>query len=1021
MTTFESEASIEEKLIQQLVEGESQWTFRGDIHTFDDLWNNFRKILIQNNKEIFDEHPLTDSEFQQVQNQIRFPTFYDAAKWLMRENGIVRVTIQREDAELGKVYPVVFKRADVAGGSSVYEVVHQIEFDRQEKMNRDRRGDVTLLINGLPMIQIELKNRSHPYREAFNQIKKYLKEGAFRDIFSTLQMFVVSNASDTRYIATAGESDLNEKFLSAWLDEDNQPVTEYIAFAKAVLSIPAAHRMVSQYTVLDSERKALIMLRPYQIHAVEAIRNAVNPYTGGGRQSGYIWHTTGSGKTLTSYKVAHYLSQLPSVRKVVFIVDRRDLDNQTTGSFQAYAAYDTIDVSETDNTRDLVKKLQSDKGDVLITTIQKMQNVMRRYPEGTKEYEKLHILRPVFVVDECHRALSPLAQHLINQYFSRPLWYGFTGTPIFSEDAKDSPGDLPKTTEEQYGKCLNKYTIKEALHDGAVLGFQVEYHNTFDMEALAAEHDIPWTPDEDGYHLETALMQHKLLDAAYEDDQHMLQVVDFIINKASGKFGLNRGKGNTYAAILTTSSIKQAQRYYQLFKRVKEGKEPTVSIHDDIKRQLSDFPKVAITYSVGENNDKDSFNQDQMKESMQDYNAMFGTQYTMEQLGAYNSNINDRLARKKKIYQVRESQLDIVIVVDRLLTGFDAPCLSTLFIDRKPLRSYGIIQAFSRTNRLYDNQKRFGQIVIFQMPAHFKRAVDDAMRLYSSGGGNYVQAPSWEVAEARFKKAIRNLRQAAPTPEAIDTLSKAEKLRFLKAYREFDDAYSDVQVYSPYQVKELPKDYLIDAPTIEAYSGKFNNVKEEFRKDPDDDDPDVNLVIDYDLRCYHMDQIDEDYILRLMEATRSDESAFIFEDSGKNQKIIEEINEEILRFRKTNPARAKILDDMWHEYQDKPRNFVNQNFVDVLHERIDSRIKGLIDEFASEWCLDPEALKFFMETYDVAKDPSEKQDNQDALKKAAHPKEYRKYHPHIGLKYWPKLLDSLREFYVQHLQKLLER
>jgi type I restriction enzyme R subunit len=406
---------------------------------------------------------------------------------------------------------------------------------------------------------------------------------------------------------------------------------------------------------------------------------------------------------------------------------------------------------------------------------------------------------------------------------------------------------------------------------------------------------------------------------------------------------------------------------------------------------------------------------------MQDYNAMFGTQYTMEQLGAYNSNINDRLARKKKIYQVRENQLDIVIVVDRLLTGFDAPCLSTLFIDRKPMRSYGIIQAFSRTNRLYDNQKRFGQIVIFQMPAHFKRAVDDAMRLYSSGGGNYVQAPSWEVAEARFKKAIRNLRQAAPTPEAIDTMSKAEKLRFLKAYREFDDAYSDVQVYSPYQVKELPKDYLIDAPTIEAYSGKFNNVKEEFRKDPDDDDPDVNLVIDYDLRCYHMDQIDEDYILRLMEATRSDESAFIFEDSGKNQKIIEEINEEILRFRKTNPARAKILDDMWHEYQDKPRNFVNQNFVDALHERIDSRIKGLIDEFASEWCINPEALEFFVETYDVTKDPSEKQDNQDALKKAAHPKEYRKDHPHIGLKYWPKLLDSLREFYVQHLQKLLER
>ena len=1020
MIVFESEASIEEKLIKQLVQGESQWTFRDDLHTFADLWQNFRHILVQHNKDIFADHPLTDNEFQQVQNQLRFPTFYDAAKWLMGENGIVRVSIQREDASLGTVYPVVFKRADIAGGSSVYEVVHQIDFPRREVMNRDRRGDVTLLINGMPMIQIELKNRSHPYREAFNQIKKYLKEGAFRDIYSTLQMFVVSNASDTRYIATAAESNLNEKFLSAWLDEHNQPVTEYLAFAKAVLSIPAAHRMVSQYTVLDSERKALIMLRPYQIHAVEAIRDAVNPYTNGGRHSGYIWHTTGSGKTLTSYKVAHYLTQLPSIRKVVFIVDRRDLDNQTTGSFQAYAAYDTIDVSETDNTRDLVKKLQSDKGDVLVTTIQKLQNVMRRYPEGTKEYEKLHTVKPVFVVDECHRAVSPLAQHLINQYFARPLWYGFTGTPIFSEDAKDSPGDLPATTEEQYGKCLNKYTIKEALHDGAVLGFQVEYHNTFDMKKLAADNGVKWQDAADDYQLESILQHKKILDAAYEDDQHMLQVIDFIINQCAGKLGLNKGRGNTYTAILTTSSIKQAQRYYQLFKDVKAGKVPSVTVHDDIKRQLSDFPKVAITYSVAENGEKDSFNQDQMKESMQDYNAMFGTQYTMEQLGAYNSNINDRLARKKKIYQVREAQIDLVIVVDRLLTGFDAPSLSTLFIDRKPMRSYGIIQAFSRTNRLYDNQKRFGQIVIFQVPAHFKKAVDDAMRLYSSGGGSYVQAPTWDVAEKRFQQAIRDLRQAAPTPDAVDTMSKAEKLRFLKAYRNFDDAYSDIQVYSPYQVKELPKDYLIDAPTIEAYSGKFSNVKEEFRKDTGGDDPDVNLAINYELRCCHTDQIDEDYILRLMEATRADESALLIDTTGKNQKIIKEINDEITRFRKTNPARAEVLESIWKDYQDNPSHFINRNFVDVLNQRVDKRTRQIIDDFAAEWCVDPAALAFFIETYDISKDPDEKQENQDALRKHADIKAYRKTHPNIGLKYWRLFLQAIRELYVQKLQKLLE-
>lgn len=1022
MTAFEPELNIEEHLIQQLTEKQSQWTLRDDIRTMQDLWKNFRRILLLNNKELFDEHPLTDLEFLQIQDQLRFPTFYDAAKWLMGENGIARLRVQREDAALGTVYPVVFKRVDIAGGSSVYEVVHQIEFPRKEQMNRDRRGDVTLLINGLPMIHIELKNRHHPYKEAFNQIKKYLKEGVFRDIFSTLQMFVVSNGSDTRYIAAAAESGLNEKFLSSWLDDANQPITDYLSFAKSVLSIPAAHKMVSQYTVLDSERKAIILLRPYQIHAIESIRNAVNPYTDGGTQSGFIWHTTGSGKTLTSYKVAHYLTQIPSVEKVVFVVDRRDLDNQTTGSFQAYAEYDTIDVNETDNTGDLVKKLQFDKGDVIVTTIQKLQIIMKRYPAGSKKYEKLHKLRLVFVVDECHRAVSPMAQDQINHYFTNPLWYGFTGTPIFSEDAKDSPGDLPATTEEQYGACLNKYTIKEALHDGAVLGFQVEYHNTFDMRVLAKQNNIEkWTQDDDGFGLETALLKAKVIDTAYEDEEHMLRVVDFIVNKASGKFGLKRGKGDTYTAILTTSSIKQAQRYYQLFKRVKAGAEPRVTISDDVKRQLADFPKVAITYSVSENGDNDSFNQDQMKESMSDYNEMFGTQYTMEQIDAYNCNINDRLARKKKLYQVREAQLDLVIVVDRLLTGFDAPSLSTLFIDRKPMRSYGIIQAFSRTNRLYDSQKRFGQIVIFQVPAHFKRAVDHAMKLYSSGGGSYVQAPSWEEAEKKFRKALQKLRAIAAAPENVDGLSKKQKLQFLKAYRELDDAYSDLQVYSQFQDKDLTNDYQIDEKAIEEYSGKFNNVKEELKEGNDNEDPEVNTAINYELRCYHVDQIDEDYILRLMEATRSDESALVMDETAKNQKIIKEINEEIARFRKTNPARAEILETIWKEYQESPANFVNKNFVDVLNDRVQAKARAMISVFAKEWCVDPDALAFFVETYDAAKDPQDKQVNQDALKKVSNAKEYRKTHPNIGLKYWRLLLEGIRKLYIEKLQKLIER
>ena len=581
---------------------------------------------------------------------------------------------------------------------------------------------------------------------------------------------------------------------------------------------------------------------------------------------------------------------------------------------------------------------------------------------------------------------------------------------------------MPKTTEEQFGKCLNKYTIKEALHDGSVLGFQVEYHNTFNLEELARKNSITnWEKDEDGYGLESVLIKKKLIDAAYEDEGHMLKVVDFIINKSAGKLGLNRGKGNTYTAILTTSSIKQAQRYYDLFKRVKAGKEPTVTINEEIKRKLSDFPKVAITYSVSENTDTASFNQDKMKESMKDYNDLFGTQFTMEQLNAYNANVNDRLARKKKLFQVREAQLDLVIVVDRLLTGFDAPSLSTLFIDRKPMRSYSIIQAFSRTNRLFDNLKRYGQIVSFQAPAHFKRAVDHAMKLYSMGGGNYVQAPTWEEAEKTFQEALRKLRQMAPTPEAVDGLTQKEKLKFLKAYRDFDDAYSDLQVYSEYQERNLERDYRITEEIIESYNGKFVNVKDDLKKGPTDlDDPDINIAINYNLRCWHSDQIDEDYILKLMEATRTDETSLIMVQDTRTKRMIKEINEEIERFRKTNPARAEILEGIWKEYQDNPSIFINQNFADVMNDRVRSEVKKLVDAFAKEWCIEQGSLEFFIETYDINKDPNDKQANQDALKKASDVKEYRKTHPNIGLKYWRLLLENIRKLYTEKLQKLLE-
>ena len=551
----------------------------------------------------------------------------------------------------------------------------------------------------------------------------------------------------------------------------------------------------------------------------------------------------------------------------------------------------------------------------------------------------------------------------------------------------------------------------------------MEYRNTFNMKELAEKNNVTgWVEDEDGYSIESALLRKKILDAAYEDDNHMRQVVDFILNRSSGKLGLDRGKGNNFTGILATSSIRQAQRYYQLLKEVKEGKVPGLEISNAVKQKLSDFPKVAITYSVTENDKNSSVNQDRMKESMADYNKMFGTQYSMDQLNAYNTNVNDRLARKKKQYQVREAQLDLVIVVDRLLAGFDAPSLSTLFIDRRPMRSYGIIQAFSRTNRLFDSQKRFGQIVTFQVPAHFKRAVDEAMTLYSAGGGSFVQAPTWEEADKKFREALKKLLQVADNPEAVDQLTKKQKIAFLRAFRDFDNAYGDLQVYSEFQDRELKRDYQISKESIEGYIGKFINVKEELNpNDPDGEDEEVNTAINYDLRSCHQDQIDEDYILKLMEATRPDEPTLVIVDSAQNQKLFQEINEEIARFRKTNPARAEILEEIWKEYQADPSTFANRSFTDVMNDRVQARLKDAIDAFAREWCVDPEALEFFMETYDAGKDPHDKQMNQDALQKASSSKEYRKSHPDIGLKYWRRLLEGIRKLYAEKIQKLIEQ
>ena len=732
----ELESMIEEKLIEQLIYGDSQWTYREDLKTEEDLWANFRYILEQNNKDRLDGEGLSDSEFEQVKNQLQFSSFYKAGEWLVGENGKVMVHVQR-DTE--KLHLVVMNHEHIAGGSSVYEVINQykaLKSDDEDSTDvRDRRFDVTLMINGLPMIHIELKNKQHSYMDGFWQIKKYIGEGKFTGIFSAVQMFVVSNGVDTRYFAAAGDTELNPKFMSGWVDRKNNTVSDYLSFAKSVLRIPQAHEMIARYTVLDEDARRLILLRPYQIHAIESIREASK--TG---ESGFVWHTTGSGKTLTSYKATrNLLMDIPSIDKTIFLIDRKDLDTQTTMAFQAYANNDLVDVDETDNVNDLKKKLKSADRQVIVTTIQKMQILIsKRLQEGTPDFDKIKNLRIAFVVDECHRAVTPKTKRELERFFGRSLWYGFTGTPRFAENPYPQMGDLPRTTEELYGKCLHSYTIQNAIHDKAVLGFQVEHNGPKNM-----------TDETDS--------------SQYDNEAHMLKVLDVILNKSYYKLGFQNGKGMTYECMLTTKSIQVAQKYYELLTRVKNG-ETSLVIDEKIRQVLPDFPKFAITYSVTENEEGSHVNQEKMQKSLNDYNGMFGTKYEMSQIQSYNGNLNKRLARKDARFKSRREQLDLVIVVDRLLTGFDAPCMSTIFIDRQPMGPHDLIQAFSRTNRIYDTNKTYGQIVTFQAPMLFKKCVDNAVKLYSAGSTETALLAEWDEVEPAFRKALSALKICAEKP-----------------------------------------------------------------------------------------------------------------------------------------------------------------------------------------------------------------------------------------------------------------
>ncbi|PFO62772.1 type I restriction endonuclease subunit R [Bacillus cereus] len=992
------EAEVERRLIEVLGEGHNQWNYRPDLKSEEDLWKNLRQKIIQNNLSEIGEHPISDKEFDNIKIELlsRTRTPFDAARWLKGENGISRITIEREDVSLGSMSLVLYSNQDIGGGISTYEVVHQIAKQKANVDGRDRRFDVTLLINGLPIVQIELKQVSAKdgVFQAYNQIKKYAEEGMFRNnIFSTLQLFVISNEQTTRYFANAMPKDMHKKFVFSWRTTDNRKVENLYEFVKQVLNIPDAHRLIANYTIVseDQDNKALMVLHPYQIHAIKALFTSAMRH-----ESGYVWHATGSGKTLTSFVATKLLARKPGVDRTIMLIDRKDLDNQTTTEFTKFASEFNTGISSgnaksnslivgTGSAKELSDTLLFDANSntVIITTRQKLEAALRyaqkqEEQKGTKRFKKLLGQHIVFVVDECHRALSAEGMEEIKKIFPNSTWFGFTGTPIFNENKKQAKGRLARITRDQYGEVLHTYTIKNALDDGAVLGFQVEHEDTIEPTAFnnyifdklcQDEKYTHFSNDEINDIIDQMNGMEKevyLEPSSFERDEHIQKVIRKIFrpDNAYTKFDFQNGRPQK-SAILTTSSIDMAKRYYQAIKEM--TKDPEWLTKEFVGHQIRkgraiedpDFPRIAITYSIQENEGNSKQLQDEMKDIIKDYNDYYCTAWSIEDIERYNGDINNRLARKRAEFKEFGKQIDLVIVVDRLLTGFDAPTIQTLFVDRN-LSYANLIQAFSRTNRTYPGKTK-GLIVTFRKPSTMEHNVKEATRVYSEAKeeSNLVY-PTYDESKKRFKKAHKSLTTLVPNPTDINEHSSFEtRIKFVKYFQELNNAYEALVTYDDYN-DDMEKSIALQEQvnTLEEYIGVYNTVKgslvgEGGQDGPNPDFSDIEFYGENAIKIY---DIDSTYIDRLLGTY-----------SANNQNIRDEIEKALQKLKKSEVVKEIYLNIL--SAIDNKEIDPDKDIFEVKRSFFTTARNHVIIQFANTWFVDESELYTSAMQYIIGADP----------------------------------------------------
>ena len=899
----QSEAALENGLIATLQQMNYEYV---QIEEEKNLRTNFKSQLEKHNRKRLEEigrTEFTEAEFEKILIYLEGGTRFEKAKKLRD-----LFPLELDNGE--RLWVEFLNRTHWC--QNEFQVSHQITVEGRKKC----RYDVTILINGLPLVQIELKRRGVELKQAYNQIQRYHKT-SFHGLFDYVQLFVISNGVNTRYFANNPNS--GYKFTFNWTDADNVPFNELEKFATSFFDKCTLGKIIGKYIVLHEGDKCLMVLRPYQFYAVEKILDRVK----NSNNNGYIWHTTGAGKTLTSFKAAQLVAELDDVDKVMFVVDRHDLDTQTQSE---YEAFEPGAVDSTDNTDELVKRLHGNSK-IIITTIQKLNAAVSKQ-WYSRRIEEIRHARIVMIFDECHRSHFGDCHKNIVRFFDNTQIFGFTGTPIFVENAVDG-----HTTKEIFGNCLHKYLIKDAIADENVLGFLVEYY-------------------------------HGNADVDNANQNRMTEIAKFILNN----FNKSTFDGE-FDALFAVQSVSTLIRYYKIFKSLN----PKIRIGAVFTYASNSSQDDALTgMNTGSYVSESTGEADELQAIMDDYNDMFGTSFTTENFRAYYDDINLRMKKKKTDMK----PLDLCLVVGMFLTGFDSKKLNTLYVD-KNMDYHGLLQAFSRTNRVLNEKKRFGKIVCFR---DLKSNVDASIKLFSNSNNleDIVRPPFNEV-KKNYQELTTNFLEQYPTPSSIDLLqSEKDKKQFILAFRDVIKKHAEIQVYDEFE--EDAADLGMTEQQFMDFRSKYLDIYDTFaggckpseeNQTPDEDTESTETStesgiddIDFCLELLHSDIINVTYILELI----ADLNPYSADYKEKRTYIIDTmIKDAELR------NKAKLIDGFIQQNVDDDRdNFMarKQKFdgTSDLEERLNNYItterNNAVDKLAKEEGLDVSVLNHYLSEYD---------------------------------------------------------